>query len=57
LARANADNVFNFRSEIDVVSRWGRHIGHVYDVAGSRRHGIRSVIDQLGMVDVGRWEL
>ena len=34
LARANAENVFNFRSEIDVVSRWGRHIGRVYDVAG-----------------------
>jgi len=57
LARANAENVFNFRSEIDVVSRWGRHIGQVYEVAGSRRHGIRSFINQLGMVDVGRWEL
>jgi pimeloyl-ACP methyl ester carboxylesterase len=57
LSRANEDNVFNFRSEIDVVSRWGRHIGHVYDVAGSRRHGIRPLINQLGLVDFGRWEI
>ncbi len=54
---SNAENVFNFRSAADVISRWGTHIGRTFDVPGAGLHGIRSFIQQLSATDFGSWEL
>jgi len=53
----NADNVLNFRSDVDVVSRWGCHIGKVYDVPGAGRHGIDAFINCLNATPMGGWKL
>ena len=53
----NEENVFNFRSGADVVSRWGTHIGAVYDVPGAGVHGIGTFIDCLSGCEFGSWEL
>jgi hypothetical protein len=57
LGRPNADNVLNFRSEADIVSRWGCHIGKVYDVPGAGRHGIDSFIRCLRDSRMGGWNM
>lgn len=57
LSRPNAGNVFNFRSARDVVSRWGCHIGHVYDVSDVSGHGIRSLAATIGAIELGGWEM
>jgi hypothetical protein len=57
LGQANASNVLNFRSAGDVVSRWGRHIGAVYEVPGAARHGIDALIDRLDACPMGGWKL
>jgi pimeloyl-ACP methyl ester carboxylesterase len=57
LPRPNAGNVFNFRAARDVVSRWGSHIGPVYDVAGASGHGIRILIATLQDVELGGWNM
>jgi pimeloyl-ACP methyl ester carboxylesterase len=57
LAHRNAANVFNFRSEVDVVSRWGSHIGAVYEVPGAGRHGIDAFIGCLDACPMGGWKM
>jgi hypothetical protein len=57
LGRPNADNVLNFRSDTDIVSRWGCHIGKVYDVPGAGRHGIDAFIECLNANQMGGWKL
>jgi pimeloyl-ACP methyl ester carboxylesterase len=57
LGHPNADNVLNFRSDADVVSRWGCHIGKVYDVPGAGRHGIRAFIECLSAYPMGGWSI
>lgn len=57
LDRANAGNVYNFRSRTDVVSCWGMHIGRIFDVPGAGFHGIRAFIGQLGASEYGAWDL
>lgn len=47
LKHPNAANVFNFRSDVDVVSRWGHHIGEVRVVPGAGAHGIDAFINCL----------
>jgi len=53
----NAENVLNFRSDADIVSRWGCHIGKVYDVPGAGRHGIDAFIKCLNDNQMGGWKL
>ena len=53
----NAANVFNFRSAADVVSCWGTHIGHVYEISDAGLHGIGALIRQLSCVQYGAWEV
>jgi pimeloyl-ACP methyl ester carboxylesterase len=55
LGHPNADNVLNFRSDTDIVSRWGHHIGKVYDVPGAGRHGIDAFIQCLDASRMGGW--
>ena len=55
LGHPNADNVMNFRSGSDMISRWGRQIGRVYDVPGAGRHGINAFIDCLDASPMGGW--
>ena len=57
LGHPNADNVLNFRSDADVVSRWGCHIGKVYDVPGAGRHGIDAFIRCLNASRMGGWKM
>lgn len=57
LGRANADNVMNFRSDADIVSRWGQHIGAVHDVPGAGRHGIDAFIACLSASRMGGWKM
>jgi len=57
LDRPNADNVLNFRSNADIVSRWGCHIGKVYDVPGAGRHGIDAFIRCLNASRMGGWKI
>jgi pimeloyl-ACP methyl ester carboxylesterase len=54
---SNAENVFNFRAQADVVSHWGTHLGQTFDMSDAGLHGIRSMIQQLGLVDFGGWEI
>jgi pimeloyl-ACP methyl ester carboxylesterase len=56
LGYPNAENVLNFRSDTDVVSRWGCHIGKVYDVPGAGRHGIDAFIKCLNDNRMGGWK-
>jgi hypothetical protein len=53
----NAENVLNFRSDVDIVSRWGRHIGKVYDVPGAGRHGIDAFVSCLISSPMGGWKV
>jgi pimeloyl-ACP methyl ester carboxylesterase len=53
----NAENVLNFRSDLDIVSRWGCHIGNVYDVPGAGRHGIDAFISCLNASPMGGWKV
>lgn len=53
LGQPNADNVTNFRGRDDIVSRWGRHIGQVYDVPSAGRHGIDAFIRCLDATRFG----
>lgn len=57
LGQANASNVLNFRSAGDVVSRWGNHIGVVYEVPGAGRHGIDALIGCLDACPMGGWKI
>lgn len=57
LGFANERNVFNFRASADVVSRWGTHIGPVYEVPDAGLHGIRGLIERLGAIEYGGWEI
>jgi len=57
LGSGNAENVLNFRSDADIVSRWGRHIGKIYDVPGAGRHGIDAFIRSLDASPIGGWKL
>lgn len=57
LGQANAGNVMNFRSAGDVVSRWGLHIGEIYDVPGAGRHGIDAFIACLDASPMGGWKM
>jgi putative lipase involved disintegration of autophagic bodies len=57
LHHPNAENVYNFRSAGDVVSRWGCHIGKAYDVPGAGRHGIDAFISCLNASRMGGWKL
>jgi len=57
LGRPNAENVYNFRSAGDIVSRWGCHIGKVYDVPGAGRHGIDAFIQCLNAIRMGGWKM
>jgi hypothetical protein len=57
LRHPNAENVYNFRSVGDIVSRWGCHIGKVYDVPGAGRHGIDAFIKCLNDNQMGGWKL
>lgn len=57
LGRPNADNVLNFRSDADIVSRWGCHIGKVYEVPGAGRHGIDAFIRCLDSSRMGGWKM
>lgn len=57
LRHPNAENVLNFRSSADVISRWGRHIGRVYDVPGAGRHGIDAFIRSLDANPIGGWKI
>lgn len=56
LTHPNAVNVFNFRSDADVVSRWGRHVGEVRVVPGAGAHGIDAFIECLGTGGLGGWK-
>lgn len=53
LGQPNADNVTNFRARDDVVSRWGRAIGKVYDIPSAGRHGISAFIACLDATRFG----
>jgi len=53
----NAESVMNFRAHSDVISRWGRHIGKVYDVPGGGRHGIAAFIACLNDHPIGGWQV
>jgi pimeloyl-ACP methyl ester carboxylesterase len=55
--QSNAENVFNFRSAADVISRWGTQIGRTFEVPDAGLHGIRSFIQQLNTTEFGGWEL
>jgi hypothetical protein len=57
LGHPNAENVMNFRSGNDAISRWGRHIGRVYDVPGAGRHGIDAFISCLDASPMGGWKI
>jgi pimeloyl-ACP methyl ester carboxylesterase len=57
LGSRNAENVLNFRSDTDIVSRWGCHIGKVYDVPGAGRHGIDAFIRCLNANPMGGWKV
>jgi pimeloyl-ACP methyl ester carboxylesterase len=57
LGSPNAGNVLNFRSAADIVSRWGCHIGTVYDVPGAGKHGIDAFIRCLNTSQMGGWLL
>jgi hypothetical protein len=57
LGQDNAANVLNFRSAGDVVSRWGCHVGTVYDVPGAGRHGIDAFIGCLDNCPMGAWKV
>jgi hypothetical protein len=39
------------------VSRWGYHIGNVYDVPGAGRHGIDAFIKFLNDSRMGGWKI
>jgi hypothetical protein len=47
----------NFRSNADIVSRWGRHIGKIYDVPGAGCHGINAFINCLNASRMGGWKI
>jgi pimeloyl-ACP methyl ester carboxylesterase len=53
LGQPNAENVTNFRARDDVVSRWGRPIGKVYDIPSAGRHGIAAFISCLDATRFG----
>ena len=57
LGHANAENVLNFRSDVDIVSRWGCQIGKVYDVPGAGKHGIDAFIRCLDASPMGAWQV
>jgi pimeloyl-ACP methyl ester carboxylesterase len=57
LGYPNAENVLNFRSDADIVSRWGCHIGNVYDVLSAGKHGIDAFIRCLDSSPVGAWKM
>jgi hypothetical protein len=57
LQHPNAANVFNFRSDIDVVSRWGHHIGEVRVVPGAGAHGIDAFVECLSAGGPGGWKV
>jgi hypothetical protein len=57
LGHPNEENVLNFRSASDLISRWGRHIGKVYEVPGAGRHGIDAFIGCLDASPMGAWEV
>jgi hypothetical protein len=57
LGYPNAENVLNFRSDADIVSRWGCHIGKVYDVPGAGKHGIDAFIRGLDASPMGGWNI